>query len=377
MASPYSLAGGTAGRTRATLTASLATLGDTWLWTANGSTEASTPGPPPRSGGELAFDPADGLTMLFGGEATGPGPLPEFLADTWAWNGRSWRRLAPVASPPARTEGVLAADESTGGLVLFGGSSLRGALDDTWTWNGKRWVSARPGGAVSARLGAATAFDLDTDKLLVFGGVGPTGVTLGDTVMLSGTAPVALGTGAASSSSLPSAQGPGSGASPLGNATPPGSTTSLPAQLPAHVGLSPFRGVFPPLQALHRGDLVTLTGKGFAPRASITISFHSNPVNVGKAVTDERGDFSATVSVPDSASAGTHRFEATGRGPTGTITELIATVNIVGVPGSGVISSTQQRLVLTLVAVLIPATTWLALVVLGRWRRRRVARSSV
>ena len=30
-------------------------------------------------------------------------------------------------------------------------------------------------------------------------------------------------------------------------------------------------------QALHRGDLVTLTGDGFAGGASITISFHSTP----------------------------------------------------------------------------------------------------
>jgi hypothetical protein len=274
---------------------------------------------------------------------------------------------------------VVAADELMGGLVLFGGSSTEGALDDTWTWNGKAWAPVRPGGVLSPRLGAATAFDLATQKLLVFGGIGSTGVTLGDTVILSRTAPVNLGgTGAGSTSSLPSSQGPGSGSSPLGGgASAPGPTTSLPAQGPGHAGVSPFRGALGPLQTLHRGDLVTLTGTGFAPHASITISFHSNPVNVGKATADARGNFTATVAIPDSATGGTHRFDATGRGRTGTITELIATVNVVGVPGGGVISSTQQRVVLTLIAVLIPALTWLTLVAMSRWRRRKVARPSV
>ena len=82
-------------------------------------------------------------------------------------------------------------------------------------------------------------------------------------------------------------------------------------------GLAPGRGSLPLRQTLRRGDLVTLTGAGFAAGASITISFHSSPVVVGKAVADRLGAFSATVAVPDSASAGTHRFEAAGRGPTG------------------------------------------------------------
>ena len=115
---------------------------------------------------------------------------------------------------------------------------------------------------------------------------------------------------------------------------------------------------------------MTVTGEGFADGALITISFHSKPVVVGKAVADGLGAFSATVAVPDSASAGTHRFEAAGRGRTGPISELIATVNIVGVAGADT-SSTLQRMVLTAAAVVIPAATWLALVARTQWRRRR------
>jgi alpha-L-fucosidase len=77
---------------------------------------------------------------------------------------------------------------------------------------------------------------------------------------------------------------------------------------------------------------VTVNGAGFAAGSPVTISFHSRPVDVGKVSANSLGDFTATVAVPNSASEGLHRFEASGQGRSGPLSELIATVKIVGVP---------------------------------------------
>ncbi len=361
-------------RLAAVASASTTMLGDTWLWTADGWTVAPGPGPTPRTGAALGFDPAANVTVLFGGESAAAhrGSF-KALADTWIWNGQAWDRPVLAATPPARDGAAMAPDTSTGGLVLFAGSGNSGDLGDTWFWNGRSWAPADTTGSLSPRVGAATAFDGATGKVLVFGGAGPGGVTRDDTVILSETAPVALSGGGvsappSSSTSSTSTAPAGATTQPAGNAAKTGlappSTSSLP-------GLHPARPPLSPLHPLQRGDLVTLSGAGFAPRAAVTISFHSEPVEVGKAVATASGHFTATVAVPNSASDGVHRFEASGQGRTGPVSELIATVKIVGVPGSDLTSSVEQRLVLTAVALLIPGVTWMALVVMGRMRRRR------
>ena len=124
--------------------------------------------------------------------------------------------------------------------------------------------------------------------------------------MLSQTAPVALsGTGSGSPSSTSSTQPPNSGTRPAGSAAKTGvaapPSTSL---LPAPAGLSPPHPSVSPVHTLHRGDLVTLTGSGFANGASVTIWFYSQPIVVGRARADRLGHFTATVPVPGSASAG-------------------------------------------------------------------------
>jgi hypothetical protein len=350
-------------------------LGDTWLWTANGWTTVTGPEPTARTGAALAYDPAAGVAVLFGGTSASVHPgSSKPIADTWVWDGQEWRRLALPTAPPPRTGAAMAADASIGGLVMFGGSGAAGDLSDTWLWNGRSWGPAHTTGILSPRVGAAAAFDAATGKVLVFGGTGPGGVVLDDTVILSENAPVTLSGGPPStpppsSSSTPP---PGSTTRPAGNAGKTGLEPPPSGSGPSgHSGLSPGRPSLSPLQALHRGDLVILRGAGFAAGSAVTISFRSRPVDVGKAVANRLGVFTATVAVPNSASDGVHRFEASGRGLTGPVSELIATVKIVGVPGSDQTSSTQQRLVLTAVALLIPGLTWMTLVVTGRVRRRR------
>jgi hypothetical protein len=44
----------------------------------------------------MAYDAATGTAMLFGGNSQ-----TVYFGDTWTWNGRTWTRRHPAASPPA------------------------------------------------------------------------------------------------------------------------------------------------------------------------------------------------------------------------------------------------------------------------------------
>jgi hypothetical protein len=163
------------------------TLGDTLEFDRNTWRRVATNGPPARLSGAMAFDSARALSVLFGGAALNPVRAlddlwewdgvrwrqPETsserpggrsapgmaydaerretvlfggndvtgqpLADTWLWNGSSWRR-AEVEGPPARDEAYMAFDAARGVVVLFGGDSGAGLLGDTWEWDGSRWT---------------------------------------------------------------------------------------------------------------------------------------------------------------------------------------------------------------------------------------------
>jgi hypothetical protein len=169
---------------------------DTWTW--NGRTwtqvdDSSDPGcstacassPSPRTDATMAYDPATGNLVLFGG-STGTNDLN----DTWAWNGRTWTQvddgsdpgcsIACTLSPPNRAEASMAYDPATGSLVLFGGNNASGDLNDTWTWNGSTWTqvddSGDPGCSTactlspSGRAQASMDFDLASWNLVLFGG---------------------------------------------------------------------------------------------------------------------------------------------------------------------------------------------------------------
>ena len=99
--------------------------------------------PSARSGPGMAYDPAQKLIVLFGGIAIGHNP--EYLNDTWTFNGSTWSQLDPTASPPPRQLPGMAYDYAAKQVVLFGGIG-RGstALLDTWTWNGTTWAKRQP-----------------------------------------------------------------------------------------------------------------------------------------------------------------------------------------------------------------------------------------
>src|SRR5260370_30579607 len=81
----------------------------------------------------MAFDGATGPLVLFGGGSCS-GTCQ--LSDTWVWTGSDWEQLSPPTSPSARAGASMAFDPATGQLLLFGGDScsLTCFLSDTWVW---------------------------------------------------------------------------------------------------------------------------------------------------------------------------------------------------------------------------------------------------
>ncbi|MFB6612034.1 GH92 family glycosyl hydrolase [Agromyces sp. NPDC056379] len=60
------------------------------------------------------------------------------------------------------------------------------------------------------------------------------------------------------------------------------------------------------------GDMVTLTGEGFAPGETVTVEIHSDPITVGTVEVDRLGALQFEFAVPDGLPVGEHRIVVTG-----------------------------------------------------------------
>jgi hypothetical protein len=147
-------------------------LNDTWNWTgADWKQITGLPdSPPARDQATMAFDPKNGLLVLFGGwNGTN-------LFDTWTWDGNTWsspkliQSVTPVP-PLARSFASMAFDPASGELVLFGGIGDNNQFfADTWTWDGTAWTNLNLSVSPSQRYGAPMEFDPASGQLLLFGG---------------------------------------------------------------------------------------------------------------------------------------------------------------------------------------------------------------
>ena len=86
----------------------------------------------------------------------------------------TWTELHPPASPPARSDAPMAYDAATRTVLLFGGEGMLpegkyGGLSDTWSWNGTTWTKLSPAASPAARYGASMAYDPGTEAMLLFG----------------------------------------------------------------------------------------------------------------------------------------------------------------------------------------------------------------
>ena len=127
--------------------------------------------PSARVDAAMAYDPAGGDVILFGGLVIGSEGLTT-LSDTWSWDGSQWTELHPTVSPPGLSGALLAYDPSTERLVLTGGDTARpgGPLeetDSTWTWDGSTWASQPAGTLPAADLPSALGTDSATGQLIL------------------------------------------------------------------------------------------------------------------------------------------------------------------------------------------------------------------
>jgi hypothetical protein len=281
----------------------------------------------------MTFDAARGLVVLFGGATAS-----DNRSDTWTWDGSNWTLQMPAASPPARTDAAFGFDDGTQTALLFGGTSAPGpggtGLGDTWLWNGSTWTppltpALLPGLSPSARIGASAADAPAPQRLVLFGGqaTGANSDILGDTwtvgTVVNNPGPPPTLPGAAGTTTTVA----GTSTAPPTTA-PKQSTTVAPLTTPA-----PARRPSPPplgvaSKSVRRGDPVKVSGSGFAPGATITITFNSTRVVVGTVKADSQGRFSTTVVVPHDAPTGEHRLQADGAAGAGGHAVLVAQVSI-------------------------------------------------
>ncbi len=376
-----------ASTTQAVAPAAERVLGDTWEWTSRGWAPTSAAGPTPRWGAAVAYDSTDHTTVLFSGDTADPGAPARLASGTWTWDGTRWARQTPKSSPPARFQAVMADDPVAGGTVLVTGDSGSAVLADGWIWDGSTWVQAGGQGSVG-RSGAAGAYDSSRSTLVVFAGAGAGGASLDDTELVTTVKAQSSPTTTPASTTTTRASGPTTGTSspttrPAETSTttagrPPTSSPSTapgrqPSSSPSSAAASPGPSSLALQTSLHnvrRGATVKLAGSGFAPGTTVTITFHSTPALVGRSVAGPSGAFSATVSVPRSATPGEHHFVATGVSPQGRPTTLLASVFVLAPPASKGVSL-AVKLAMVGLALLIPAAAWLAMTGVNRVRRRR------
>lgn len=155
----------------------------TWTWDGSNWTErspATVPGG--RSLASMAFDQENGSVLMFGGTTSHEGDVTN---ETWSWNGANWSLMNPATKPSARGAASMAFDAANGEMVLFGGFDGN-AKGDTWTWNGSNWVLESPATSPPARWGSTLTFDPSTGNTVLFGGAGVNGY-LNDTWVWDGS----------------------------------------------------------------------------------------------------------------------------------------------------------------------------------------------
>jgi cysteine-rich repeat protein len=145
---------------------------ETWVLDATGPSGRAwiqrTPpmSPSARSGHRLAYDLARSRTVMFGGEVNG---APR--ADTWEWDGATWRDVSTAIGPTQRSAHAFAYDPVRRVTVMFGGAAAFEPLDDTWEWDGTAWKEITPVGSIPiARHGATLTWNPARRRLTLIGG---------------------------------------------------------------------------------------------------------------------------------------------------------------------------------------------------------------
>jgi len=123
--------------------------------------------PSARYDAAMDYDAATGNIVLFGG-TTHRGAV---LGDTWTFNGSAWTQLSPATSPRARGATAMAYDQAAGNMVMYGGQVDNGVFPvGTWIWDGTTWTQLSPSPTPPQVFSAFTAYDPAAGNIVLFGG---------------------------------------------------------------------------------------------------------------------------------------------------------------------------------------------------------------
>jgi hypothetical protein len=151
---------------------------DVWEYNGVARTWANVtaPGPSPRLGHTMAYDPIRARILMFGGQDDGG----TILGDTWEWDTatKTWTQLAPSPSPTPRFGSRMVYDVANDRFVLQGGvTSTMGILSDTWAWDPASgdWSNLMPGAGAgfSPRAYHGLVYNTTSGRVTIFGGLGP------------------------------------------------------------------------------------------------------------------------------------------------------------------------------------------------------------
>jgi hypothetical protein len=148
--------------------AGLGVLGDLWEWDGNTWVQRPVVGPSPRQVLPMVYDSARGAALLFGGFGVDQTVV---FRDTWAWDGTAWSYVAPTG-PSARAGHAMAYDAGLNRTLLFGGQTFNSTFGDTWALNGAVWTQLNALGP-PIRTQAAMAYDSARGVSVLLGGSPP------------------------------------------------------------------------------------------------------------------------------------------------------------------------------------------------------------
>lgn len=148
---------------------------ETWIWNGSDWIERSPAHyPGNRADPYLAYQPASGAVILFGGgyiPGGDPPIFPSLDSETWLWNGTDWTQLHPVDAPASTIDGGFASCPSCGAGLLMGGQDESGVEHaDAWLWDGTNWVAQSTGPTARQSYPTNIVTDVDEASCLLFGG---------------------------------------------------------------------------------------------------------------------------------------------------------------------------------------------------------------
>jgi hypothetical protein len=136
---------------------------ETWEYDGAAWRLRTSTGPTPRYGHAMAYDSVRRETVLFGGWSNSV-----VNAETWLWNGETWRQVTPATSPTPRSFHAMVFDGARGETVMFGGVGSAGT--QTWVWNGTTWTRRDVANGPAARSRHAMAYDPVRGEVHMHGG---------------------------------------------------------------------------------------------------------------------------------------------------------------------------------------------------------------